>query len=380
MEKNQSNKPIYVTKPFLPDFKDFMEIASSIWDSNILTNNGPLHQELELRLAEYLQVPYVSLFNNATTALSQSISCLHLPKESEVITTPFTFIATANVLIQNHLKPKFCDIEPNSFNIDPLQIETLITPQTKAILGVHCYGLPCKVDDIQSIAKKYDLEVIYDAAHAFGVKCHCGSILNHGRFSILSFHATKVFNTFEGGAVISHTLEDKLLIDKTRNFGFCSEFDADTFGLNAKLSEIHSAMGLSQLEYIDSIINDRKRVSDNYDSRLKSVSRLKVPDFSEPLSHNYSYYPIIISKNSPVSRDDLYDYLKSHNIYARKYFYPLVPDFSIYQNNLTSPLSPKPILPNAILASNSVLCLPMYPFMEEENQDSIITKIIEFLV
>ena len=376
---NESDPFIYVTKPFLPDFIEFIDLASSIWDSSILTNNGPLHNELENKLAEYLDVPYVSLFCNGSAALYQAIFSLALPQGSEVITTPFSFIASSNAILQNGLNPIFCDIEPGTFNIDASKIQSLITPQTRAILAVHCYGLPCDVDSIESIAHSHNLQVIYDAAHAFAVKCHCGSILNHGRFSVLSFHATKVFNTFEGGAVISQTLEDKKRIDSTRNFGFCSEFDVDSFGTNAKLSEIHCALGLLQLNYIDAVIADRKRVSDYYQIHLSEIVGLKLPYLTNlPLFHNYSYYPILVTQQSLISRDDLYGLLKKENIYSRKYFYPLIPDFSMYKR-LFPDSSCQSDLSNARVISNNVLCLPIYPGLTENLQHFIVSVILRSL-
>lgn len=367
------NSSIYVTKPFLPPLGEFQESIASIWETNILTNYGPLHNELESRLAEFLGVPYISLFSNGTEALTQAIFSLNLPDKSEIITTPFSFIATANAILKNGFKPVFCDVESNTYNIDSSKIEGLITDHTKAIVAVHCYGLPCDVKGINQVAQKYNLEVVYDAAHAFGVKLNNSSILNYGRYSALSFHATKVFNTFEGGAIVSNNIEDKLKVDSTRNFGFTSEFDSEFFGTNAKLSEIHCAMGLLQLRYINRIIVERKKIALNYSKYLGNIEGIDLPHYSSHVTHNYAYYPIVINDHSSINRDFLYNSLKKKNIYTRKYFCPVIPEFSIYKQ-LSDLISLKSIK-NAELVAKNVLCLPIYPGMSLQSQSYIIKMI-----
>jgi dTDP-4-amino-4,6-dideoxygalactose transaminase len=262
-------KPIYVTQPYLPPLADFIPYLEQIWESKILTNGGPFHQELEKALSEYLGVKYISLFTNGTIALITALQALRIT--GEVITTPFSFVATSHSLLWNGIKPVFVDIDPNTLNIDPAKIEAAITPQTTAIMPVHCYGHPCDVDAIQRIADTYNLRVIYDAAHAFGVECHCGSVLNHGYLSVLSFHATKVFNTFEGGAIICPDYKTKKLIDQLKNFGFENELSVILPGINAKMSEINAAFGLLQLKYIDNALEFRKNIYEKYIEKLKNT-------------------------------------------------------------------------------------------------------------
>jgi dTDP-4-amino-4,6-dideoxygalactose transaminase len=251
------NNKINVTQPFLPDLNEFLPYLEKIWGSKCLTNCGPFHEQLEEELCKYLGVKYVSLFTNGTLALVTALQSMRIT--GEVITTPYSFVATSHALLWNNIKPVFVDIDPETLNMDPKKIELAITPYTTAIMPVHCYGRPCDVDEIQKIADRYNLKIIYDAAHAFGVNCHCGSLLNHGDLSILSFHATKVFNTFEGGAIISSDLRTKILIDQLKNFGFLDEIKVVSLGLNAKMSEFNAALGLLQLKYIDKLIEKRKK-------------------------------------------------------------------------------------------------------------------------
>jgi dTDP-4-amino-4,6-dideoxygalactose transaminase len=357
--------PTYVTKPSLPKLQDLTPYLEQIWRSNILTNGGPLHQRLESELCDYLGVPYISLFNNGTIALATALQALEL--EGEVITTPFSFIATTNAVIWNGLKPVFVDIDPNTLNLAPGLIEAAITAKTTAILPVHCYGNPCDVDAIADIAQRRNLRVIYDAAHAFGVRCHCGSILNHGDLSVLSFHATKVFNTFEGGAIVAKSMELKQRIDQLRNFGLATERDLVLPGLNGKMSEINAAIGLCQLKYIDEYITDREHVDSIYREHLgnvKGISCLPKPLQSRP---NFSYFPILVQANYPLSRDELLETLKRSGVMARRYFHPLLPDFYKSATDHEAP----PILPHARRASETVICLPIFPALTTDEAKRI---------
>jgi dTDP-4-amino-4,6-dideoxygalactose transaminase len=363
-------KIINVTEPYLPPIEEYIIYLQKIWNSKVLTNAGPLHQQLEIELSEYLGVPYVSLFTNATIALVAAIKVLDL--SGEIITTPYSFVATSNAILLNGIKPIFVDIDPNTFNIDPQKIDKAITAQTTAILPVHCYGHPCDVEKIQKIAEYNNLKVIYDAAHAFGVKCHCGSILNHGNLSVLSFHATKVFNTFEGGAIISHDLNTKNKIDQLRNFGFENETSVVQLGLNGKMSEINAAMGLLQLKYIDSIIEKRKLIDLEYRKNLEYVVGIKLIENKNIINHNYSYFPIIINEDYHLSRDELYFKLKSLGINCRRYFYPLISEFLQYKEFKTASNFN---VPNAQSIASKVLCLPIYPNLDLEK-----VKTISFLI
>ena len=355
------DEPIFVTKPVLPPLEDFYSHLEGIWERKILTNCGPLHKELELKLCEYLDVEHISLFANGTLALLVALKALKL--RGNVITTPFSFVATSEVLSWNNLNPIFADIDPETYNLSPKSIIDRITPDTTAILPVHCYGNPCDVDAIAQIADDYNLKVIYDAAHAFGVKCHCGSVLNHGDLSILSFHATKVFNTFEGGAVICPDLKTKNRIDKLKNFGFVNQEKVTVNGLNAKMSELNAAVGLCQLQHIDASIAERKKVAEIYDRYFANNSRIIPPMFNNSLNYNYAYYPIRLigsSKNHKSLRNYVFEKLKENNIFSRKYFYPLISDFQLYSKN-------KNLTPVASKVAEEVLCLPIYPGLERKN-------------
>lgn len=346
-------KEIYVTQPSLPDLGEFNELLSDIWDRKILTNNGYYHQLLEEQLAEYLNVKYVSLFSNGTLALMVALKVLNI--EGEVITTPYSFVATSHSILWNGCKPVFCDTEKDSYNIDADKIESLITSKTTAIMPVHVYGIPCDNRKIEAIAKKHNLKVIYDAAHAFGVEKNGESILNYGDLSILSFHATKVFNTIEGGAIISHDIETKNKIDKLKNFGIVDETTIEACGINAKMNELQAAFGLLQLKKIHRSIEKRKMVFHKYKLCLKGIKGIKLLDISEDLNYNYSYFPISIDvEEYNCSRDNLYEELKENGVFARKYFYPLISDFEVYKNCRKSDLS------QAKLISDNVLCLPLY--------------------
>ncbi len=364
--EDSTSKPIFVTKPFLPPLSEFLPALESIWESHILTNGGPYHQQFEAELCDYLDVKYVSLFTNATIALITALQVLEIT--GEVITTPFSFVATSHSLLWNNLTPVFVDIDSNTLNLDPAKIEASITPRTTAILPVHCYGNPCDVDAIELIAKKHNLKVIYDAAHAFGVKCHCGSILNHGDLSILSFHATKAFNTFEGGAIISSNLETKRRIDSLKNFGIESDTSVKIAGINGKMSEFNAALGILQLKYFEEVVLKRKQIAETYQSRLEVVDGIKIVGPVEQMQSNYSYFPILVTDKFRMTRDELFDALKIAGIYTRRYFYPLISTFPMYQHLLSSDVTNLSV---AYDASQQILCLPIYPGLETTLIDKI---------
>ncbi len=368
------NKTITVTQPCLPPLEEFIPYLQQIWDNKWLTNNGPLHQQLEKELAAYLGVNYISVFSNGTLALITALQALNIT--GEVITTPFSFVATTHSLWWNKIKPVFVDIEPEYLNLDPAKIEAAITPQTTAIMPVHVYGNPCQMDEIQRIADKHGLKVIYDAAHAFGVKEEGVSILNRGDLSVLSFHATKVFSTIEGGAIICHTEEMKHHIDNLKNFGFRGETVVEEPGINAKLNEVQAAYGLLQLKYIDGFIARRKEITALYQSLLKNIEGIRFLDDMDTITHGYSYFPILINKDKfGRNRDEVYETLKTNNIFARRYFYPLISTFEPY-NKLESSASEN--LPNATIAATEVLCLPIYVELGNEDVENI-CKIIQTL-
>jgi dTDP-4-amino-4,6-dideoxygalactose transaminase len=351
--------PIYVTQPYLPPLEEFIPYLEKIWETKILTNGGPFHQQLEHELCEYLGVKYISLFTNATIALITALKALRIT--GEVITTPYSFVATAHSLLWNGIKPVFVDVDPKTLNLDPLKIESAITPQTTGILPVHCYGHPCDVDAIQQIADNYNLKVIYDAAHAFGVKCHCGSVLNHGDLSVLSFHATKVFNTFEGGAIISPDEKTKIRIDHLKNFGHSGETNVVASGINGKMSEINAAFGLLQLKHIDNAVAKRKAIDAIYREKLKGVKGISCLNDSEEVVANYAYFPILVQNDYSITRDDLNQRMKDIGINPRRYFFPLVSEFSMYRG---LPSANVENLHHASAASKQILCLPIYPDLE----------------
>jgi dTDP-4-amino-4,6-dideoxygalactose transaminase len=359
---------ITVTQPYLPPLDEFTPFLQKIWENKWLTNGGPFHQQLEKELTDYLGIPYISVFANGTLALLTALQALDI--QGEVITTPFSFVATAHSLLWNGIKPVFVDIEPDTFNLDPQKIEAAITPQTTAIMPVHVYGNPCNHDAIKAIADKHHLKLIYDAAHTFGVKQKGVSIANYGDLSILSFHATKVYNTFEGGAIVCHTREMKQRIDDLKNFGFRDEVTVIAPGINAKMNEIQAAFGILQLKYIDQLIAKRKVIAETYRSALRGIAGIRILEDSDSVTHNYSYFPIIINDDYGMSRDEIYDFFKANEIYARRYFYPLISQFPMY-NNLESA---KP--ENLAIAENiskRVLCLPIYPDLELSDVVKIIT-------
>jgi dTDP-4-amino-4,6-dideoxygalactose transaminase len=347
---------IYVTQPYLPPLAEFIPYLEKIWENKILTNGGPFHQQLERELCDYLGVKHICLFTNGTIALVTALQALRIT--GEVITTPYSFVATAHSLVWNGIKPVFVDVDPNTLNLDPSRIEAAITPQTTAIMPVHCYGHPCDVDAIQKIADNYNLKVIYDAAHAFGVQCHCGSVLNHGDLSVLSFHATKVFNTFEGGAIICPDEKTKTRIDQLKNFGHVGELNVVAPGINGKMSEISAAFGLLQLKHIDQALARRKAIDAAYRQQLKDIKGiLCLNDAGEKVA-NYAYFPILVNADYPISRDALNQKLKDVGINPRRYFYPLITEFPMYRG---LPSAHRENLPIATAASSQVLCLPIYP-------------------
>jgi dTDP-4-amino-4,6-dideoxygalactose transaminase len=361
-----SKPTTFVTQPFLPPLEEFLPYLEQIWTNGQLTNGGAFHQQLEAELCDYLGVEHIALFANGTLALITAIQSLGI--RGEVITTPYSFVATSHSLLWNGITPVFVDIEPGSLNIDPRKIEQAITPSTTAILAVHCYGHPCDVDAIQKIAEAYNLKVIYDAAHAFGVKCHCGSVLKHGDLSILSLHATKVFNTFEGGAIICHDLETKIRVDQLKNFGFASETSVSAPGLNGKMSEFNAALGLLQLKYVDRVIEKRGVVDQAYRKGLDGIRGINCLEDSRELLANYAYFPILVGEGYPVSRDQLQEKLKEGGIYARRYFYPLISEFPMYRELRSARHENLPI---AIQAATQVLCLPIYPDLPLETVERI---------
>ena len=358
---------IFITKPNLPPLDEFLPYLKKIWKCRILTNDGEFHQRFEKELAEYLNLKYLSLFCNGTLALITALKSLNIT--GEVITTPYSFIATTHALLWNNIKPVFVDIESEKFNLNPDKIESAITSRTTAILPVHVYGNPCDVKKIKEIADKYGLKVIYDACHAFGVNIHGKSVLNFGDLSVLSFHATKVFSTFEGGAIVCHSAEMKRKIDYLKNHGFENETTIVSHGLNAKMNEFQAALGILQLKYIDGNIEKRKNIAEYYRENLKKIKGIKFFSDIPGVRHSYSYFPVLINKEYPLLRDKLYDKLKKYNIYSRRYFYPLISEFPPYRN-LES--ANKENLMTAHNVSNQVLCLPMYPDLRKNDLDRII--------
>jgi dTDP-4-amino-4,6-dideoxygalactose transaminase len=365
-----ARKPIYVTQPELPPLEEFMPYLQKIWDARVLTNGGPFHQMLEAALCDYLGVKHICLFTNATIALVTALQSLRIT--GEVITTPYSFVATAHSLMWNGIKPVFVDVDPVTLNLDPAKIEAAITPQTTAIMPVHCYGTPCDVDAIQRIADDYNLKVIYDAAHAFGVRREEGgemrSILGHGDLSVLSFHATKVFNTFEGGAIICPDAKTKQRIDHLKNFGFVNETTVVATGINGKMSEFNAALGLVQLKHIDGAIARRGAIEQQYRALLADVPGLRMLDVPAGATRNHSYFPILVDARFAIGRDDLYQRLREDGIVARRYFYPLISDFPMYRG---FPSADPARLPAARTASEQVLCLPIYPALASEDVERI---------
>lgn len=363
---------ITVTSPLLPDLDQFHELLKEIWKSKWITNMGKFHNQLERELENFLKVPYISLFTNGTLPIITALQALRIT--GEVITTPYSFVATTHALWWNGIKPVFVDIDPKTGNIDPDKIEAAITPKTTAIMPVHVYGQPCDVTRIQEIADRYGLKVIYDAAHAFGVEVNGQSILNAGDLSTLSFHATKVYNTIEGGALIMQDEKTKKRIDYLKNFGFADEITVVGPGINSKIDEMRSAYGLLNLQNVDSAIEKRHIVAIKYRKSLKNVKGIRYFDDIPGVKHNYSYFPIFIDeKEYGITRDELYLKMKAENILGRRYFYPLISNFSTYKN---LPSATKENLPNAHKLANSVICLPMHHLLTDADTDRILETII----
>ncbi|MFV0266103.1 MAG: DegT/DnrJ/EryC1/StrS family aminotransferase [Draconibacterium sp.] len=350
-------KPVFVTQPALPGLEEFIPYLEQIWENKILTNNGPFHQELEKDLSKFLGVPYISLFTNGTLALVTALQVLRIT--GEVITTPYSFVATSHSLLWNNIKPVFVDIDPIFCNLDPEKIESAITPKTTAILPVHVYGNPCHIERIQEIADIYGLKVIYDAAHAFGVKYQQQSIGLYGDLSIFSFHATKVFNTMEGGAIVCHDQATKRRIDFLKNFGFADETKVMAHGINSKMNEMQAALGLLQLKHHSQNVQKRKVIYETYSRELKAIDGLSYLSLPQNTETNYAYFPIFVDeKEYGISRDQLYQKLKDYNIYGRRYFYPLISEFPMYKGlDSASPGN----LKVAQKVASQVICLPIFP-------------------
>ena len=359
--------PVYVTQPHLPPLQEFLPLLEQIWDSKVLTNGGPFHQRLERALCEHLGVPHIALFTNATIALVTALQALRIT--GEVITTPYSFVATAHSLLWNGIKPVFVDINPLTLNLDPDCIEAAITPQTTAIMPVHCYGHPCDVERIQAIADNYGLKVIYDAAHAFGVRCDCGSVLRHGDLSVLSFHATKVFNTFEGGAIVCPDAKTKTRIDHLKNFGFVDEVTVVAPGINGKMNEFQAALGLAQLRDIDGLIERRRAIDTRYRAGLAGARGITCLPHAGEARANHAYFPILVGDEHPVGRDALYAHMKAHGVHGRRYFHPLISEFPMYRG---LPSASAANLPVATRTARQVICLPIYPHLALEDVDRIV--------
>ena len=369
--KMSNSKPIYVTSPSLPPLDDFIPYLRQIWENKWLTNNGAFHQQFEAALAEYLGVKYVSLFTNGMIALQVGMQALRIT--GEVITTPFTFVATTHAIHWNSCKPVFCDIEQETYTMDPVKVEALITPQTTALMPVHVYGNPCHDEKLREIADTYGLKLFYDAAHVFGVRKDGVSVCNWGDLSMLSFHATKVFNTFEGGALVTNDETLKKRIDFLKNFGFADEVTVVAPGSNGKMDEFRAAYGLLQLKIVDGEIAKRQKVAEYYRESLKDIPGIRMLYDLPGVKHNYAYFPIEVeAAKYGMSRDALYEKLKKHNIMSRRYFYPLCSDFPTYRG---LPSASPANLPVAKRVADEILCLPMFADLTPEDQREIVAII-----
>ncbi len=368
-----NEKQITVTAPLLPDLEEFNTLLKEIWDSKWVTNNGSFHKQLEKELAEYLKVPHISLFTNGTLPLLTALQALRVT--GEVITTPYSFVATTHSIWWNGCKPVFVDIDPATGNIDPDAIEAAITTKTTAIMPVHVYGKPCDTKRIQEIADKYGLKVIYDAAHAFGVEVDGESILKTGDMSTLSFHATKVYNTLEGGALVMHDAETKKRIDYLKNFGFAGETTVVAPGINSKVDEVRAAYGIINLRQVDAAIEARHQVAIKYREALRPVEGITFMDDMPGVKHNYSYFPIFIdAEKYGMTRDELYEKMRSHNVLGRRYFYPLISTFSTYKG---LPSAAPENLPKAHKMADSVICLPMHHELSDEDLNRVLELIVK---
>lgn len=372
VSRTPGENPIYVTQPYLPPLDEFVPFLEEIWRNKILTNGGPFHREFERALCEYLGVPHVALFSNGTLALITALQALRVT--GEVITTPYSFVATAHSLLWHGNKPVFVDVEPDTLNVDPRRIEAAITPQTTAIMPVHCYGNPCDVDAIQRIADIYNLRVIYDACHAFGVQDSAGSILKHGDLSVLSFHATKVFNTFEGGAIVCPDAKTKQRIDHLKNFGFVDEVTVVAPGINGKMSEFNAAFGLLQLRHIPQVFERRAQIGAFYRERLSDLPGIVCLPPGRQAVANHSYFPILVTPPYTLTRDALYEKLRGEGIYVRRYFYPLISEFPMYRG---LPSAGRDNLPVASKAAEQILCLPIYPDLSDADLNRVVGLIAE---
>jgi dTDP-4-amino-4,6-dideoxygalactose transaminase len=368
VEVARMNDPrsLTVTQPDLPPLEEFLPLLRQVWHSRQLTNGGPFHSRFESALAEYLDVPHVSLFTNATIALVTALQSLRVG--GEVITTPYSFVATAHSLLWNGITPVFVDIDPVTLNLDPQKVEAAITPRTSAILAVHCYGTPCDTAALERIAADYDLKVIYDAAHAFGIRQGGRSVLAHGDLSVLSFHATKVFNTFEGGAIISPNARRKQHIDHLKNFGFANETTVVATGINGKMNEFSAALGLLQLQHVDASISRRGAIAQRYRAHFRDTPGIRLLDPPSDANQNHGYFPILVDDDFGVTRDALYQHLRRHGVLSRRYFFPLISDFSMYRG---LPSADSARLPVARDMSRRVLCLPIYPALADHEVDCI---------
>ena len=368
-----NEKKLTVTSPLLPLLEDFYPFLEKIWESEWITNNGQFHQQLEKELCEHLGVEFLSLFTNGTLPLLTALQALHI--KGEVITTPYSFVATTHALWWNGLQPVFVDIDPSTCCLDPDKIEAAITPKTSAILPVHCYGMACDVERIQAIADKYGLKVIYDAAHAFGVELNGESVLKHGDMSTLSFHATKVFNTAEGGALIVRDADTKERIDQLKNFGITGETTVMDPGINGKMDEIRAAFGLLNLRHIDDAIEQRRQVAIRYRNALRNVKGIRFLDEMEGLKQNYSYFPIFVNAEEyGMMRDELYFKLQKQDVFGRRYFYPLISTFSPYRG---LPSAAPENLPVATRMANEVICLPIHHKMGEGDINRVLERIVK---
>ena len=369
----ENKKVITVTSPLLPNLDEFNDLLKDIWNRKWITNNGYYHQKLEDALCEYLKVPYISLFTNGTLPLITALQALRI--SGEVITTPYSFVATTHSLWWNGIKPVFVDVDPATGNLDPDKIESAITPRTTAIMPVHVYGKPCDTVRIKEIADKYGLKVIYDAAHAFGVEVNGESILNAGDMATLSFHATKVYNTIEGGALVMHDAETKKRIDYLKNFGFAGETTVVAPGINSKMDEIRSAYGLLNLRQVDAAIEARHQIAIKYRQALKDINGITFYEDMPGVKHNYSYFPIFVNPEKyGMTRDELYFKMKEQNVLGRRYFYPLISTFSTYRG-LESAHPDN--LPKAHKMADTVICLPMHHALSEEDIERVLNAIIK---
>ncbi len=362
-----NDKPITVTRPYLPPLDEFIPHLQQIWDSRWLTNNGPYHQRFEEALSRYLGVEHLSLVTNATLGLITALQTLRI--SGEVITTPYSFVATSHALAWNSIEPVFVDIDPHTMNMDASRIEAAITPRTTAILPVHCYGRPCEIERIQAIADTYGLKLLYDASHCFGVRYHGESLVHHGDLAILSFHATKVFNTFEGGAIVCRDRKTKQRIDYLKNFGFADEVTVMATGINGKMNEVQAAFGLLQLQHIDHVLEMRANVARRYREALCGVRGIRMPEAAPHTVDNHGYFPIWVEADYQLSRDALYHRLREAQVYARRYFYPLISNMPMYRG---LPSAAPANLPAARAVSEKILCLPIYPDLTEEDQERIV--------